>query len=119
MILYFGIERRQVVEKGFMSGHLRIFIVYCLDFQQGKIALIILGRTYLSRDGVAGSQVEPLNLRWRNIDVILTGKVVIAWRTEKSVPLIHDLKHPFGKNNPFSVRGVFHDFVNQLRLAQS
>ena len=54
------------------------------DFDQGKITFPIFWRTYLSRNGVAGSQIELANLRWRDVDVIRTRQIVVVWGSEES-----------------------------------
>jgi hypothetical protein len=48
-----------------------------LDFDQGKVALSIFGRTDLPRDRIPGPQIEFSNLGRRDVNVVRPGQVVL------------------------------------------
>jgi hypothetical protein len=57
-----GIERGEVVEERDLLGLLRILVVDRLDLEQGEVPLVVLRRPDLAGHGVAGLQVELLDL---------------------------------------------------------
>ena len=50
-----------------MLGAFRLAEVDLADFQQGKVALAVLGRANLAGDRVTGTQVEATNLAGGNV----------------------------------------------------
>ena len=57
------IERCEIVEVDLLHGHFGRLEVDGLDLDQREVAFALLGRSDLTRDRVAGVQVEPANLR--------------------------------------------------------
>ncbi len=51
----FRIERREVIEKGFIPSHRRIFKIDFGDLEQREISLPLLGRTNLTGHGIPGA----------------------------------------------------------------
>jgi len=72
--LILRIKRGEVVKKDLIPSHLRVFVVHQFDFQHGKVPLCIFRRSDLTRDGVAGSKVEPSDLRRGDVDSSGPGK---------------------------------------------
>src|SRR5439155_6885671 len=62
---------------------------------------------------------ELANLRWRNIDVVRAGQIVVLGRAQKTKTIRQGLQHTLGKDEPalFGLRGQ--NLVNQFLLAHS
>ena len=56
------VARPQIVEADSVLRLLRVFTVDLLHLEQRQIALALLGRPHLAEHGVAGAQIEPLDL---------------------------------------------------------
>src|SRR5688572_16536178 len=82
--LLFRIERREIVEKDFLSRLIRRFEVDRFNFDQCEIAFAFLRRTNLAADGVAGAKVKLPNLRWRDVNVVRPWQIVVLRRAEKA-----------------------------------
>ena len=103
-----------------MLGNFGIFEIYRLDFKKSEIPLVIFRGTDLSGDGVAGAQIEPLNLRRGNIDIIGAGKIIIIRRAKESISFRENLQHTFGENHSLHLSGSrFHYFENQFRFPKA
>ena len=50
-----GIQRRQIIEMNLVLGLFRIAEINAVDFQQGEIALTILGRTDFTHNRIPGT----------------------------------------------------------------
>ena len=74
---FLRIERRQVVEEDFVARDLGVFEVDGFDFNQREVALAVFRRAHLSRDGVAGAQIELANLRRRDVDIVRAREIVV------------------------------------------
>ena len=114
----FRIQRRQVVEQRDVLGYLRLLVVDRFDLQQSEIPLVVLGRTHLSSHRVAGLQVELLDLRRREVDVVRAGQIVEFVRTQETVPFRQYLENTFGIDQPVFLGLVFEDFEDEFALAE-
>ena len=72
--LLLRVERGEVVEEDLVLGRLGTLEVHRLDAQQREVAFALLGRTHLPRHRVAGVEIEALDLRRRDVDVVGPGK---------------------------------------------
>src|SRR2546425_10944541 len=77
----------------------RILVADRFDFQQRKKTLLLLWRTDLAGDGVAGLQIEATNLRRRDVDVLRARQVVETLRAKKAEAFRQDFQHAFGEQN--------------------
>src|SRR6266853_1477626 len=113
------IERRQVIKENLVARDFRVFKIDRFDFNQCEISFTIFRRAYLAGDGVAGAQVELADLRWRNVDVVRAGKVVVFRSTQKSESIGETFEDAFGEDQAvlFSLRPQ--DLKDQLLLAHA
>jgi murein L,D-transpeptidase YcbB/YkuD len=116
--LLLRVERGEVVEEDLLLRHLGALEVDRLHAQQGEVALALLGRTHLAGDGIAGVQIEALDLRGRDVDVVGTGQVVVGRRTQEAVALGQDLQHPLGEDQAVLLGLGLEDLEDELLLAQ-
>ena len=113
-----GIERREVVEEDFVLGIFWSFKIDRFDFEQSKVALTLLGRTNLSFHRVPGSQIEALDLRGRDIDIVRASLVVLVRGAHKAEPVLENLQHAFGKDPGLSFALRTQDGEEQILLGQ-
>ena len=113
------VERREVVEEGLLLGVLGMLPVDHLDLEQGEVALRFLRGADLAGNGVARPQIELLDLRRRDVDVIGARQVVVGRRSEESVPLGQDLEHALGEYEPVLRRLGLEDLEYDLLLPQA
>src|SRR5579862_2214043 len=76
-------------------------------------------RTHLAADGVAGLQVELADLRWRNVNVVRAGKIVVVGRAEETITIRQDLQHTLGENVTFFFALGLKDLEDEVLLAQA
>jgi hypothetical protein len=88
-----GEQRREVLEQDLRLGVLGPVEVDVVDLEQREIALAVLGRTDLARDGVAGAQREAPDLARRDIDVVRPGQIGGIGRAQETEPVREDLQH--------------------------
>ena len=115
--LAFGIKRGQVVKKDLVAGDLGVFVVRRFDFEQGEIALGLLGLPDLARNGVAGAQAEPPDLGGRHVDVVGAGQVVGAGRAQEPESVRQNLQGSLPVDHPVFLYLVLQQSEHQLLLA--
>ena len=117
--MFVGIERRQIVEENLFARLFGRLKVDGFDFDQREVTLALFRRTNLAADRVAGAQIELANLRWRDIDVVRAGQIVVLGRAQKTKTIRQGLQHTLGKDEPalFGLRGQ--NLENQFLLAHS
>src|SRR5438105_14659091 len=76
-------------------------------------------RPHLAANGVARFEVEFADLRWRNINVVGSGEIVVIGRTQKAVAIRKDFKHAFGEDVAFFFALRLKNFENQVLLAHA
>ena len=113
------IERRQVVEEYFIARDLGILEIDRFDLNQREIALAVLGRTDLARNGVAGSQIEFPNLRRRNVNVVRAGKIVIFRRAQEAEAVGQAFQDAFREDQTVLLRLGAEDLEDQFLLAHA
>ena len=113
------VKRGQVFEEGLLFRHLRALEVDRLHPQQREVALAVLGRPHLPLDGVAGAQIEALDLGRRNVDVVGAGQVVVVRGTQEPIALGQNLQHAGGEDQPVLVGLGFKDLEDQVLLSDS
>ena len=90
-----------------------------LHLEEGIKAFVILRRSNLARHLMTRPQVESLDLRRRDINIIWTGEVVVVLRPEKTVPFLHHFQHTGGEQFPLFFRTRLEDAHNQFLLLQA
>ncbi len=116
---FLRIQRRQVVEEDLVARFFGRFEVDRLDFDQREIFLALVRRTDLTADGVTSLQIELANLRWRNVNVIRAGQIVVVGRTEETVAVGQDLQYAFGEDVAFFFALGLENLEDQVLLAQA
>ena len=114
-----GIARTQVVEGDPVLGLLRLLEVDLLHLEQGEVPLSLLGRPHLAHDGIAGAQVEPLDLAGRDVDVVGTVEVVPVLAAEEAVAFREDLQHPLAPDDGVGVEERLLDAEDQVLLPEA
>ncbi len=104
-----GIEGCEVFEQDLVLRVLGIVEVDLLDLEQCEVAFPFLRRPDLSENGIAGVEVEPLDLRGGDIDVVRTVEIVPVLRAQKAVPFRQDLEYPFSHENDRIVEKTLFD----------
>jgi hypothetical protein len=115
----FRVARPQVVEGDAVLGLVRIVAVDLLDLQQREVALALLGRADLAHDRVARAQVETLDLRRADVDVVGSVQVVPVLRAQEAVALRQDLQHALAAQDDIAVEQVLFDAEDQVLLTQA
>ncbi len=82
-----------------------------------KNRFLFLGRPDLAGDQVAGLQIEPPDLRRRNVNVLRAGQVIEALRAEKAETFRQDFQHALGKQHARALGILLEDVENDLVLA--
>src|SRR5258705_6926 len=117
--LLLRIERRQVVEEDLVLRGLGRLEVHRLHPQEREVPLAVLGRADLAGDRVAGAEVEPLDLRRRDVDVVRTREIVVVRGTEESVSLGEDLQDPFREDQAVLLGLSLENLEDQLLLSET
>ncbi len=117
--LVLGVERRQVVEQDLVLGRFGALEVDRLDAQQGEVAFALLGRPHLARDGVAGVEIEALDLGGRDIDVVRPRQVVVGRRAQEAVALGQDLEHALGEDQTILLGLGLEDLEDEFLLPET
>ncbi len=113
------VERGQIVEEDLVARHLGVLEVDGLHLDQREVALAVLGRAHLPRNSVAGAQVKLADLRWRDVDVVGPGQVVVLRRAQEAEAVGQALEHPFGEDQAVFLRLGAQDLEDQLLLAHA
>ncbi len=113
------IERRQVVEENFVARDFGVFEIDGFHFNQREVALAILGRAHLAGDGVAGAQIELADLRWRDVDIVRAGQIVIFRRAQEAEAVGQAFEHAFGEDQPVLFGLGAQDLENQFLFAHA
>src|ERR1700674_2080018 len=113
------IQRRQVVEQNLVAGLVGRLEIDRLDFDERKIFLALMGRAHLAADGVAGFQVELADLRWRHVNVVRPGQVVVVGRAQEAVAVREDLQHTLGEDVSFFFTLCLQDLEDEILFAES
>jgi hypothetical protein len=113
-----GVARLEVVEGHARLRALGLVAVDALDLEQREVLLPLLRRPHLSRDRVAGAQIEALDLRRRDVDVVGAVEVVPVLAAQEAVALREHLEHAFAAERDVGVEQRLLDAEDQLLLAQ-
>ncbi len=113
------IERGQVVEQNLRLRDFRFFEVDRLNLEQREITLVILGRTNLPADRIAGAQTKTTDLRGRHVNVIRPGQVIVVGGAEEAEAVGEDFENAFAENRLVLLGLLVEDGENQLLLAQA
>src|SRR5690606_5609273 len=109
-----GVARSQVVEGGAELRMLRDVGVNLLDLVYREVALSLFRRTDLDHDGVAGAQVEALDLGRADVDVVGAVQVVPVLRAQEAVAFGEDLEHAFTAQHYVAVEKVLFDTEDEI-----
>ena len=91
---------------GFILGLVRVFCVHCLNLEQREKALLVLGRTNLAGDEIAGLQVKTANLGRRDINILGAGEVIETAGAQEAEALRQYFQNTFREQNPGAL-GIF------------
>src|SRR3954466_304360 len=92
------IKRRQIVEKDLVARFIGRFKVDRLDLYQREIFFAFVRRADVAADRVAGLEVELADLRWRDVNVVWAGKIVVIRGAEEAIAIRKDLEDAFSKD---------------------
>src|SRR5690606_33359997 len=112
------IARTQVVERYPMLRFLGLGVVDRLDLEEREVALAVLGRSDLSGHGVASAQIEALDLRGGDVDVVGAVEVVPVLAAEEAVPFGEDLEDSLTAQNDVRVEQILLDAEDEVLLSQ-
>ena len=76
-------------------------------------------RPHLTADGVAGLQVKLANLRWGDVNVVGTRKIVVVGRAQESITVRKDFQYAFRENVAFFFALRLKNFENEVLLAHA
>ena len=110
-------QRREIVEMRFFLRLVRVFAVHALDLEQREKFFLFLGRPDLAGDEVAGLQIEPADLRRRNVNVLRAGQVIEALRPQEAEAFRQHFEHALGKQHARALGVFLEDVENDLVLA--
>jgi hypothetical protein len=88
----------EVIEEDLLLGLLRVFEVDGFYPDERKVFLVVFGRTDLAGYGIAGAEVEPLDLGVGDINIVRTGQVIVVGRAQESEPVFQDFQDALGKD---------------------
>src|SRR5690606_32638966 len=77
----------------------------------------VFGRPNLTRDQIAGLQIETANLRRRYVDVFRAGEIIETLRAQEAVAIGQHFKHTFGEQYAGAFGIFLEDVENDLVLA--
>ena len=113
-----GIPRAQVVEGDALLRLLGIVAVDALDLEQREIPLPLLRRANLPVHRVAGAQIEALDLRRRDVDVVRAVEVVPVLAAQKAVAFGQHLEHAFAREQLVRVEQILLDPEDEILLGE-
>ena len=87
-----GKDGRQVLEEHLVLAVFGGLEVDGIHLDQRKVALALLGWPDTSGDGIAGAQVEALDLAWRDVDIVCPGEIGAALGAQEAVAIGKDLQ---------------------------
>jgi hypothetical protein len=114
----FRIARSQIVEGDARLGDFRLVAVDRLDLEQREVALPLLRRADLTTHRVARLQVEALDLRRRDVDVVRAVEVVPILAAQKAVALGQNLEHSLAGEEHILIEQLLLDLEDELLLAK-
>ena len=115
---YIGIARTKIVEGDALARGVGIGAVDRLDLEQREISLAFLRRPHLARDRVARAQIEPLDLRWRDVDVVGPVQIVPVLAAQKAVAFRQDLEHAFAAQHRIRIEKILLDAKDEILLSK-
>jgi hypothetical protein len=109
----------QVVERDAVLGTLRIVAVDLFDLEQRQVAFALLRWANLAHDGVAGAQIESLDLGRTHVDVIGPIQVIPVLRAQEAVAFREDFEDAFATQDDVAVEKILLYAENQVLLPQA
>jgi hypothetical protein len=108
-------QRRQVLEQDPMFGRLRRLDVDLVNLDQREITLTIFRCAHFAFDRVARVQIEPANLRGRDVDIVGRGEIRRLRRAQEPESIGQHFERPITVNR-LSGLGLFledrkHEFL--------
>src|SRR5690606_19337148 len=100
-------------------GLLGVVTVDRLDLEQRQIALALLRRPDLTEDRVPGPEVETLDLRRADVDVIRPVEVVPVLGPEEAVSLGQDLEHALAAQDHVAVEQFLLDPEDEILFTKA
>ena len=115
----FRITRPQVVECNAVLRALGLVTVDLFDLQQREVAFALFGRSNLAHDRIAGTQIETLDLRGADVNVIRSVEVVPVLGAKKAVAFRQYFKDAFSAEHDVAVEEILFYAKNQVLLPQA
>jgi hypothetical protein len=95
----------------------RVLGVHGLDLEQREEFFLLLRRTDLAGDEISGLQIEPADLRRRNVNVLRAGQIIETLRPQKAEAFRQNFQHALGKQHARALGVFLEDVENDLVLA--
>src|SRR5690349_782409 len=115
----FRVARTQIVEADARLRDLGFVAVDRLDFEQRQVSLPFLRRADLTGDRVTGAQVEPFDLRRRDVDVVRSVQIVPVLAAQKTVAFRQNLEDALAGEHDILIEQFLLDAEYEILLAQS
>jgi hypothetical protein len=112
------IKRSQVVKEDPFADRIRILIVHRFDTQEGEEALPLLRRSYLAADRITRPQIEFLDLRWGDVNIVGRREIVVVHRAEEAVAIGQHFEHPLAERQTALLRLRFQNLEDELLLPE-
>ena len=112
-----GEQRREIVEVRLVLRLLRILCIDRFHLEQREETLLLLRRTNLASDQIAGLKIEATNLRWGDVNILRAGQVIEALRTKEPESFRKNFKDAFRKQDATALRVLLQNVEDDLMLA--
>ena len=114
-----GISGPEIVEDGPRHTRCRRGPVDGVDPQKREISLPLLRRTQLAPDRISSPQLEALDLRRRDVDIVGPCEIAPFLAAQESVALVQDLEHPVGVQHGSGAEQMPLDTEDDVLLPQT
>ena len=114
-----GVTRPKIVERNACLCPFGLITIDRFDLEKRQIALPFLGRSHLSTYCVASPQIESLDLRRRDIDVVRPVEVVPVLAPKKAIALWQDFENAFARERLAAIEQSLLDAKDQVLFAEA
>ena len=107
-------KRREIVEHDLLFRLVGVVAINRFHLEQREEPFLVLWRTDLSGDEIAGLQLETPDLRGRDVNVLGAGQVIVAGRTEESKTVRQDFQHALTEHHAVAFGVLLENLVDDL-----